>query len=248
VHAAGLEVGAEAHGGAVPVDADPPPVRAFPAHTARLHALAAWLTLCGITTVALASTGVYGIPLCELLETPGFAVIRVAPGTMPTNGRPQTDVHAGQWRPRLHTLGLLSAAFRPDAPVVVLRSSWRLRLPLWADAARFIPPMQKALTQRPSTLPHVVRDMPGVPGRRLIQALRNGARDPRRLAVRRDWRCQEDEATMAPARYGTWREEHLCALHQAVAASECCQQQSAACEARIEAPWQTCADRSPGER
>src|SRR5207247_939152 len=107
--AAGIDVGAEAHGVAVPVEADPQPVRAFPAHTARLHALAAWLTLCGLTTVARESTGVSWIPLCEVLETQGVEVIRVDPGTMPKNGRPQTDVHDGQWLQRLHTLGLLSA-------------------------------------------------------------------------------------------------------------------------------------------
>ena len=97
LHAAGIDVGAEAHWVAVPVEADPQPVRAFPAHTASLHALAAWLTLCGITTVALESTGVYWIPLFELLETRGFEVILVDPGTMPgmAGPRPMSSIASG---------------------------------------------------------------------------------------------------------------------------------------------------------
>jgi hypothetical protein len=247
VPAAGIDVGAEAHGVAVPVEADPQPVRAFPAHTASLHALAAWLTRCGITTVALESTGVSGIPLCELLETQGFEVMLVDPGTMPKHGRPKTDVHDGQWLQRLHTLGRLSAACRPDDPVVVLRSSLRLRLTLLADAARHIQPMQKALTQMHSTWPHVVSDMPGVTGLRILKAMLHGARDPRRLATLRDQRGQENEATLAQALHGTWREEHLFARHQAGAASAFCHQHIQEGDAKIAAQWQTFEDRSKGE-
>ncbi len=247
LHAAGIDVGAEAHWVAVPVEADPQPVRVFLAHTASLHALAAWLTRCGITTVALASTGVSWIPLFELLETQGFEVILVDPGTMPKNGRPKTDVHDCQWLQRLHTLGLLSAAFRPDDPVVVLRRYLRLRLTLLADAARAIQHMQKALTQMNIKLQHVVSDITGVTGLRIITAILNGERDPLRLAVLRDWRCKEDEATIAQALHGTWREEHLFALHQAVAAYEFCHQQIAECDAKIKAQLLTFEDHSQGE-
>ena len=145
-------------------------------------------------------------------------------------------------------MGRLSAACRPDAPVVVLRRSLRLRLTLLADAARAIPPMQKALTQRHRTRPHVVSDRTGVTGLRLIKASLNGARDPLRLAARRDWRGQEAAATIAPALHGTWRAEHLCALHQAVAADACCPQPSAAWDAKVQAPWLPGADHSQGER
>jgi transposase len=247
LHAAGIDVGAEAHWVAVPVEADPQPVRVFLAHTASLHALAAWLPLCGSTPVALESTGVYWIPLFELLEPQGCEVILVDPGTMPKNGRPKTDVHDGQWLQRLHTLGLLSAAFRPDDPVVVLRSYLRLRLTLLADAARAIQHMQKALTQRNIKRQHVVSDITGVTGLRIITAILHGERDPLRLAVLRDWRCKEDEATIAQALHGTWREEHLFALHQAVAAYEFCHQQIAECDAKIKAPLLTFEDHSQGE-
>jgi transposase len=247
VPAAGIAVGAEAHWGAVPVEAAPQPVRAFPAHTASLHAVAAWLTLCGITTVALDSTGGYWLPLCEWLEPQGVEVMLVDPGTLPTNGRPKTDVHDGPWLQRLQTLGLRSAALRPDDPVVVLRSSLRLRLTLLADAARHIQHRQKALTQMHSKWPHVVSDRTGVTGLRLIKAMLTGARDPRRLAALRDQRCKANAAPLAPALHGTWREEHLVALQQAGAASEFCHQQIQECDAKIAAQLQTFEDRSKGE-
>jgi transposase len=199
LHAAGIDIGAEEHWVAVPVDADPDPVRAFPAHTAGLLALAAWLAACGITTVALESTGVYWIPLFELLETRGFEVILVDPGTMPRNGRPKTDVHDCQWLQRLHTLGLLTAAFRPEDPIVVLRSYLRLRLTLLADAARYVQHMQKALTQMNVKLQHVVSDIAGKTGLDIIQAILDGVRDPQALAELRDRRCKEDQATIAQA-------------------------------------------------
>lgn len=155
--------------------------------------------------------------MVELLEPPGGAVLLADPGTMPQNGRPKTDSHDCQWMQRLHTLGLLSAACRPADPVVVLRSDVRLRLTLLAAAARFIQHMQNALTPRTITLPHVGSDSTGVTGRRIIKAMRNGERAPLRLAARRAWRCQEEQTTLAPALHGTWREEPLVALRQAVA-------------------------------
>jgi len=105
LHAAGIDVGAEEHWAAVPACDDPQPVRRFGAHTADLDALADWLWTCGITPVALESTGVYWIPLFELLEARGFQVFLVDPSKLPRNGRPKTDVHDCQWLQRLHTYG-----------------------------------------------------------------------------------------------------------------------------------------------
>jgi len=135
LHAAGIDVGAEEHWAAVPPCDDPQPVRRFGANTADLEAVADWLWDCGVTTVALESTGVYWIPLFELLETRGFQVLLVDPSKMPRNGRPKTDVHDCQWLQRLHTYGLLSACFRPEDQVVVLRSYLRQRATRLADAS-----------------------------------------------------------------------------------------------------------------
>jgi transposase len=123
LHAAGIDIGAEAHFVAVPPSDDPQPVRSFGAYTADLEALAAWLALCGITTVALESPGVYWIPLFELLETRGFEVLLVDPQQVQKiRGRPKSDVHDCQWIQRLHTFGLLASAFRPTDQVCVLRN------------------------------------------------------------------------------------------------------------------------------
>jgi transposase len=128
LHAAGIDIGAEAHFVAVPPSDDPQPVRSFGAYTADLEAVADWLATCGITTVALESTGVYWIPLFELLETRGFEVLLVDPHQVQQiRGRPKSNVYDCQWIQRLHTFGLLASAFRPADQVCVLRSYLRQR-------------------------------------------------------------------------------------------------------------------------
>ena len=182
LHAAGVDVGAEEHWAAVPACDDPQPVRRFGANTADLEALADWFWDCGITTIALQSTGVSWLPLFEVLEARGFQVLLVDPGTMPRNGRPKSDVHDCQWLQRLHTYGLLSTCFRPEDQVVVLRSYLRQRAALLADAARGIQHMQKALTQMHVKLQHVVSDITGVTGLAIIKAILAGERHPDKLA------------------------------------------------------------------
>jgi transposase len=128
LHAAGIDVGAEAPYVAVPPSDEAQPVRRFGAYTVDWEALADWLTVCGITTVALESTGVYWIPLFELLESRGFEVLLVDPQQVQKiKGRPKSAVHDCQWRPRLQTFGLLASAFRPTDQVCGLRSYLRPR-------------------------------------------------------------------------------------------------------------------------
>jgi transposase len=148
LHAAGIDVGAEVHDVAVPPSDDAQPVRRFGAYTVDLEALADWLTVCGMTTVALESTGVYWIPLFELLETRGFEVRLVDPQQVQKmKGRPKSDVHDCQWLQRLHTCDLLASAFRPTDQVCVLRSYLRQRA-LWLSyASQHLQHRQKALTQ-----------------------------------------------------------------------------------------------------
>src|SRR5919201_847437 len=160
LHAAGIDVGAETHYVAVPPSDDPQPARGFGAYTVDLEGLADWLAACGITTVALESTGVYWILLFELLETRGFEVLLVDPQQVQKiKGRPKSDVHDCQWLQRLHTFGLLAGAFRPPEQVCVLRSYLRQRAMLLTYAAQHIQHMQKALTQMNLKLQHVVSDI-----------------------------------------------------------------------------------------
>jgi len=248
LHAAGIDIGAEAHFVAVPPSDDPQPVRGFGASTADLNAIADWLATCGITTVALESTGVSWIPLFALLETRGFEVLLVDPQQVQkSKGRPKSDVHDCQWIQRLHTFGLLASAFRPTDQVCVLRSDLRQRAMLLTYAAQHIQHMQKALTQMNLKLQHVISDITGVTGLAILRAILGGERDPEKLAQLRDDRCKYDEATIARALQGNGRDEHLFALAQAVALYDVYHQKIIACDRHIEAYLQTFADRSEGQ-
>jgi transposase len=248
LHAAGIDIGAEGHFVAVPPSDDPQPVRGFGACTADLEAIADWLATCGITTIALESTGVYWIPLFELLETRGFEVLLVDPQQVrKIKGRPKSDRHDCQWLQRLHTFGLLAAAFRPADQVCVLRSYLRQRAMLLTAAAQHIQHMQKALTQMNVKLQHVVSDITGVTGLAIIRAILAGERDPATLAQLRDYRCKYDEATIARALQGHWREEHLFALAQALDLYEFYHHKIRECDAKISTHLQTFADRSAGQ-
>jgi transposase len=248
LHAAGIDIGAEAHFVAVPPSDDPQPVRGFGAYTADLEALADWLATCGITTIAMESTGVYWIPLFELLETRGFEVLLVDPQQVQKiKGRPTSDVHDCQWIQRLHTCGLLASAFRPTDQVCVLRSYLRQRAMLLTYAAQHIQHMQKALTQMNIKLQHVISDITGATGLAILRAILGGERDPEKLAQLRDYRCKHDEATIARALQGNWRDEHLFALAQAVALYEVYHQKITECDRQIETYLQTFADRREGQ-
>ena len=144
-HAAGIDIGAAEHWVAVPPGGDPHPGRRFGTCTAALDALADWLLDGGVTTVAMESTGVYWIPLFELLEARGVQVLLIDPRQAKrVPGRPKTDRLDCKWLPRLHTYGLLAGAFRPDAHVCVLRSSLRHRQMLLTSAAHHRQPRHKA--------------------------------------------------------------------------------------------------------
>jgi transposase len=247
LHAAGIDVGGAEHWVAVPEGSDPQPVRRFGGCTADLEALADWLAACAVTTVALESTGVYGIALFELLERRGFEVLLVDPRQFhQMAGRPKSDVPDCPWLRRLHTCGLLAGAFRPDDQVVVLRSYVRQRAALLTEAGRDLQHLQKALTPRNVKLQHVVSDIAGLTGLSIIRAIVAGERDPATLAKLRDPRCKQDEQAIARALLGNWRDEHLFALAQALDAYDFHHRQLAACDLRIEAELAKFADRSGG--
>jgi transposase len=243
LHAAGIDVGAEAHYVAVPPSDDPQPVRRFGAYTVDLESLADWLAACGITTVALESTGVYWIPLFELLEGRGFEVLLVDPQQVQKiKGRPKSDVHDCQWLQRLHTFGLLASAFRPPDQICVLRSYLRQRAMLLTYASQHIQHMQKALTQLNLKLQHVVSDVTGETGMAIIRAILAGERDPVQLARLRNYRCRHDAETIAKALRGQWREEHLFALAQAVALYDMYHEKIGECDRQIAAHLGTFAE------
>jgi transposase len=258
--AAGIDVHAAEHWVAVPPvpapvpAADHPPklpphVRRFGTCTADLELLADWLHSCGITTVAMESTGVYWIPLFELLERRGFQVCLVDPRqSKRAPGRPKTDYLDCQWLQRLHSYGLLSASFRPNDEVVVLRSYLRQRQMLIEYTAQHIQHMQKALEQMNVKLTEVVSDVTGVTGMTIIKAIVRGQRDPLELAKYRNDKCKRTEAEIARALYGNWRDEHLFALEQAVELYEFYQRQVRACDLKLSAYLGRFADQRGGQK
>src|SRR5438445_6843402 len=233
LNAAGIDIGSERHMVAVPEGRDEVSVREFGAFTADLEALAAWLKKCGVTTVAMESTGVYWIPLFELLERRGFEVKLVdARHVKNVSGR-KSDVLDCQWIQQLHTYGLLAGAFRPPDEVCVLRSYLRQREMLRQAASQHIQHMQKALQQMNLLLHNVVSDITGVTGMKIIKAILSGERDPQVLSQHRDKRCEHSRETIAQSLVGNYRDEHLFALRQAVDLYEIYQAKISDCETAI---------------
>lgn len=215
-NAAGIDVGSRSHFVAVPADRSESSVREFGCFTGDLHAMAAWLIECGITIVALESTGVYWIPVFEVLEAHGLEVLLVnARGIKNVSGR-KSDVLDCQWLQQLLSFGLLSGAFRPPADVCALRTVARQRDTLIEEQARCIQRMQKALTEMNLQLTNVISDITGETGLAIIRAIVAGERDPQALAKLRNYRIRSSAAEIAKSLEGTWKEEHLFCLAQAL--------------------------------
>ena len=233
--AAGIDVGATEHWVAVPTECNQEPVRRFGAFSDDLRAIADWLKACGITTVAMESTGVYWIALFELLETQGFEVKLVdARAVRHVPGR-KSDALDCQWIQQLHAYGLLRGAFRPADDICKLRVYLRQRSMLIEHGAQHVQHMQKALTEMNLKLQHVVSDITGLTGLTIIDAIVQGERDPSVLAKHRHPRCAHSEKDIAKALDGCYREEHLFALRQARELYQTYRRQIEACDTQIDA-------------
>lgn len=232
--AAGIDCGAAAHVVAVPPDRDTESVRTFPTFTADLHRLADWLLACRVTHVAMESTGVYWIPLFEILEARGLQVLLVnARHVRHVPGR-KSDVADCEWLRDLHLHGLLRGSFRPAAAIVALRTYVRHRATLIELAATQIQRMQKALVQMNLQLPLVVSDIAGTTGLRIIRAIVAGERNPTVLAQHRDYRCHATEAEIVAALTGQYQPALVFTLQQHLALFDHCQLQLAACDTALE--------------
>jgi transposase len=212
--AAGLDIGSREIFAAIPSDRAPETVESFGTYTPDLHALRDWLKEHGITTCAMESTGVYWIPVYDLLSASGFEVHLVNPRAIKQVPGRKSDVSDCQWLQELHSLGLLRGAFRPSEEAIEVRELVRQRQRLITDSARQVLHMQKALLQMNLQLPQVVSDISGETGLAIIGAILAGERDPQVLASLRNGHCKHDEATIAKALIGTWRKEHLFSLKQ----------------------------------
>jgi transposase len=232
--AAGIDIGASEHWVSIPSELDPEPVRKFSCFTADLYAIAQWLKSRGITTVAMESTGVYWIPLFQILETSGLQVRLVNAHFVKTVPGRKSDVLDCQWLQKLHSYGLLSGSFRPDDQVCVFRSYIRQRDRLTKSASVHIQRMQKALTEMNVQLHRVVSDITGVTGMAIIRAIVFGERDPQRLAALKDPRTKRSTEEIAAALVGDYRVEHLFVLKQELNLYDMYQQQIQQCDHQIE--------------
>jgi transposase len=234
-NAAGIDIGASSHWVAVPPHSTDAPVREVGTMTDDLHGLADWLLQCGVEVVALESTGVYWIPVYEVLEQRGLKVwlvdarqVKYVPGR-------KSDVQDCQWLQKLMSHGLLRGAFRPAADVCIIRAVARQREVLLVQQASWVQRMQKALVQMNIQLTEVITDVMGQTGQAIIRDIVAGKRDPRVLARHRHRRVKASAQDIARALTGNWREEHLFVLHQALAMYDDIGRHLGECDQRLQA-------------
>jgi transposase len=233
-NAAGIDVGATEIYVCVAAERDAKPVRCYATFTHDLEAMAAWLQRCGIVTVAMESTGVYWIPVYEVLEAAGLRVCLVNSRHVKHVPGRKSDVSDCQWLQYLHSVGLLQASFHPDSAIRALRALNRHRASLVEVASVHVQHMQKALTQMNLQIHHVLSDLTGKSGLAILDAIVTGQRDAEQLAELADGRIQADKETVAKSLVGHYRSEHLFTLRQSLEAYRHYQQMLADCDREIE--------------
>lgn len=238
-NAAGLDIGSAEIVVAVPPDRDPQPVRVFHTFTPDLYALAAWLVACGIDTVAMESTGVFWIPIYELLEAAGITPYLVNARHVKTVPGRKTDWNDAQWLQKLHALGLLEASFRPDAEIRCLRTLVRYRAELVERRAPHINHMIQALKHMNIQLSLVLTDITGVTGLAMLRAIIAGERDPQQLARFRQPGCKHSEADITKALTGSWDDAQLFVLQQSLDLFDYYTAKLGDCDRRLEQQYQT---------
>lgn len=233
--AAGIDIGSRFHVAAVPPDRDDNPVRSFDSFTGDLHRLADWLESCDIKTVVMESTSVYWMPLYSILDSRGFDVLLTnARDVKHVPGR-KSDVNDAQWLQRLHEFGLVRGSFHPAEGFDTLRAYLRQRERLVEYAASHTQHMQKALMLMNLQLHHVVADITGSTGLRIIRAIVDGERDPHVLAQMRDRRCKNTVQTISAALEGSYSDDQVLALEQSLSLFDTYQLKIAQCDEHIEA-------------
>src|SRR3990170_1532094 len=233
-NAAGLDIGASEIVAALPPDRDVTVVRTFNTFTADLQQLVTWLVDHQIDTVAMESTGVYWIPIYEMLEAAGLRVFLVNARHFKIVPGRKSDYNDAQWLQKLHALGLLTGSFRPDEEMCVLRSLLRHRAQLIEHRSPHILHMQKALKLMNLQLPEVLADVTGVTGLAILRAIVAGERRGVVLAQLRRPGCHHTEQDIIQALTGTWREEHLFVLAQSLDLYDFYSRKIAECDARLD--------------
>lgn len=233
-NAAGIDVGATEIYVAVPQDRDVEHVRCFTTFTEDLHNASKWLKECGIKSVAMESTGVYWIPVFQILEAYGFDVFLVNAHHVKNVPGRKTDVEDCQWIQYLHSVGLLRGSFRPSQDICSVRSLLRHRENLIKIASTHVQHMQKSLTQMNVQIHNVIADITGVTGLAIIDAIIAGQRDLEQLADLKDPRIKASKETIKKSLEGDYRSEHIFTLKQALQTYRHYRQMISECDIEIE--------------
>lgn len=230
----GIDVGASSIFVCAPYKDGELEIREYSTFTVDLNAMVEWLKSCKVTSCAMESTGIYWIPIFDIIEASGIEVILVNAHHVKTVPGRKTDVKDCQWLYQLHSYGLLRGSFRPTKEILPLRAYVRQRSRLFEKGAQEVQLMQKALTQMNVRLTMVVSDITGLTGMRIIKAIIDGERNPFTLASLRDHRCQKDKNEIAKGLEGTYQQEHVFALKQSYEAYQFFHAQISECEKNIE--------------
>jgi transposase len=232
--AAGVDIGGSEHWVAISPDKDEQPVRCYECFTVDLERMADWLVSRGVRSVAMQSTGVYWIALFEILQQRGMEVYLVnARHTKNLPGR-KSDIAECQWLLKLHTFGLLNNSFQPSDEVRTVRTLWRHRAGLVAQASTAVQRMQKALIEMNVQLTNVLSDLSGLSGMTILQAILDGERDPRQLAELAHPRVEASKADIAKSLHGNWRDELLFVLRQEMQLYQGYQDKMAECDSKVQ--------------
>jgi transposase len=232
--AAGIDIGSHEHWVAISPDKDEQPVRSFECFTADVERMADWLISRGVGSVAMQSTGVYWMPVFEILQQRGVEVYLVnARHTKNLPGR-KSDIAECQWLLKLHTFGLLNNSFQPSDAVRAMRTLWRHRSGLIVQASSAVQRMQKALIEMNIQLSNVLSDLSGVSGMAILAAILGGERSPEKLAAMADPQVKASQAVIAKSLHGNWRSELLFVLQQEMDIYRGCQERMRACDQQLQ--------------
>lgn len=232
--AAGIDIGGSEHWVAIAPERDEQPVRCFDCFTADLEQMADWLVERGVRSVAMQSTGVYWIPVFEILQQHGLEVYLVnARHTKNLPGR-KSDIAECQWLLKLHTFGLLNNSFQPSDEIRTARTLWRYRAGWVEQASSSLQRMQKALTEMNIQLSNVLSDLSGVSGMRILQAILDGQRDPKALAALADPNVKASKKVIAKSLQGNWRDELLFVLQEELDQYRVLQKRIATCDSKLQ--------------
>lgn len=214
-HVAGIDIGSREMYVCGPVQNDGDrEIRMYATTTVQIQECAQWLKQMNVVSVAMESTGVYWIPVLEILEGCGLEVVLADTRPMSRVPARKSDVKDCEWIQTLHSHGLLQGSYRPAEQISELRMIVRQKAVLVAEQADWTRRMQKSLDQMNVRVHHAVSDAQGTTGMAILRAIVNGERDPHKLAEHRDPRCQKSKEQIAELLTGNWRTDHLFNLEQ----------------------------------